>query len=232
MPLIKPIIWIDGIIGAGKTTLSKEIAKILNFRPLLESVDSNPYLADFYKDPKRWAFSMQIDLLLKRYAMHKLANMEAMSESSPFSGVVMDRGLAGDRVFAKIAYLAGNISELEWQTYNRAFDYLTYTLSPPNMLIYLDVDPKIAKARLEHRNRDAEKGIPLDYFQKLHRGYLDIITEIQSGNAAWGRGVEVLKIGWNTDHLPTEEITDKIRKKFNIEIGSKKQLNLKKFFIE
>lgn len=229
---MKPIIWIDGIIGAGKTTFAKQVSKLLNFRPLLEPVDSNPYLADFYKDPKRWAFPMQIDLLLKRFSMHKLANMEAMSESSPFDGIILDRGLAGDRVFAKIAYLAGNISELEWQTYNRTFTYLTYDLAPPQMLIFLDVDPKVAKHRLEARNRSAEEGIPLDYFKKLHLGYLDILTEIESGSAVWGRGVEVLKVGWNTDYLPIEEVAGKIRKKFNLEPTGKRQMNLKKFFNE
>lgn len=229
---MKPIVWIDGIIGAGKTTISKEIAKNLNFRPLLEPVDSNPYLTEFYKDPKRWAFPMQIDLLLKRYSMHKLANMEAMSDSSQFNGVVLDRDLPGDRVFAKVAYLAGNISELEWQTYNRAFKYLTNNLAPPSLLVFLDVDPKIAKSRLEARKRESEVGIPLEYFQKLYRGYLDVLTEIESGNTVWGRGVEIFKIGWNTDYLPTNEITGKIRKKFNLEINTKRQLDLKKFLNE
>lgn len=229
--MVKPIIWIDGIIGAGKTTISKQIAKNLNFRPLLEPVDSNPYLESFYQDPKRWAFSMQIDLLLKRAAIHKLANMESLSESQ-FNGIVIDRGLPGDRVFAKVHYLEGNISELEWQTYNRAFTYLTYDLGPPDILIFLDVDPKVAKDRLESRNRKAEAGIPLDYFKKLHRGYLDMLTELESGNTIWGRGVEVFKIGWNSDHLPIEEITTKLKRKFNLESGSKHQLNLKKFFNE
>ena len=228
---MKPIIWIDGLIGAGKTTISKKISKVLNFRPLLEPVDSNPYLTNFYKDPQRWAFSMQIDLLLKRYAMHKLANMEAMS-TSQFNGVVLDRGLPGDRVFAKVAYLSGNISELEWDTYNRAFTYLTYNLGSPDMLIFLDVDPKVAKDRLEARKREAEDGIPLDYYKKLYRGYLDMITEIESGNTIWGRGVEVFKVGWNSDYLPIEEITDKIKRKFNIKVGSKHQLNLKEFLNE
>ena len=229
---MKPIIWIDGIIGAGKTTITKEIAKILNFRPILEPVDSNPYLASFYKDPKRWAFSMQMDLLLKRYAIHKLANMEAMSDSSQFNGVIIDRGIPGDRVFAKTAYLAGNISELEWGTYERAFDYLTYNLGAPNLLIFLDVDPKVAKNRLESRNRSAEEGIPLEYFEKLHRGYLDVLTEIDSGNLVWAKGVEIMKVGWNTDHLPIDEITGKLKRKFNIETSGFRQLNLKKFFNE
>ena len=174
---------------------------------------------------------MQMDLLLKRYSMHKLANMEALSDSQ-FNGIILDRGLPGDRVFAKIAYLAGNISELEWQTYNRAFIYLTHNLGPANVLIFLDVDPKVARDRLESRNRKAEDGIPLDYYKKLHRGYLDMITEIESGNTVWGRNVEVFKIGWNTDYLPIEEITSKIKHKFNLETVTKHQMNLKKFFNE
>ena len=72
----------------------------------------------------------------------------------------------------------------------------------------------------------------MNYFQKLHRGYLDVLTEIESGNSVWGRGVEIYKIGWNTDYLPTEEITEVIKKKFNLTIGSKRQENLRKYFNE
>jgi len=56
-----PIIWIEGGIGAGKTTLTEKMAKALNLRAIYEPVEGNPYLARFYEEPKRWAFPMQIE---------------------------------------------------------------------------------------------------------------------------------------------------------------------------
>ena len=157
---MKPIILVEGTIGVGKTTIAKKIAQILNLRPLLEPVDTNPYLERFYKDMKRWAFPMQMELLLRRYSMHKLASFEAIS-GSQFNGVVLDRGLPGDRVFAKLAYLNGNIHPLEWNTYERAYEMFSTEVRPPNLLIFLDIDPRFAKERLEGRDRKAEDGIPI-----------------------------------------------------------------------
>lgn len=223
---MKPIILIEGTIGAGKTTIAKKIASLLQFRPLLEPVDSNPYLEKFYKDMKRWAFPMQMELLLRRYGMHKLASFEAMSGSS-FSGVVLDRGLPGDRVFAKLAYLNGNFSELEWATYERAYQMFSSEIRPPHMLIFLDIDPRIAKQRLEGRSRSEEEGIPIKYYEQLHRGYLDSLTDVANN---W-QGIEIMKVGWNFDHLPIDNILNEIKKRFGVEIKPQ-QKSLKNFFNE
>ncbi len=104
----KPIIWIEGNIGAGKTTLSHILEKELGYRGFYEPVDSNPYLQDFYEDPKRWAFPMQIEMLHRRYAMQQLAAYECTAYSE-YHGAIIDRGLPGDRVFAKIHTDEGNI---------------------------------------------------------------------------------------------------------------------------
>lgn len=226
---MKPIIWIEGIIGAGKTTISKELAKRLNLRPMLEPVQSNPYLAMYYEEPQRWAFPMQIELLFRRFALQKLAAYEVTSESN-FFGAILDRGLPGDRVFARLHMLEGNISDLEWQTYQRAYDIMTLSLFPPSLLIYLDVDPKVALERLKERDRKEEVGIPLSYLEKVHRGYLDLMAEIESGRAAWSRGIEVLRIGWNTDHLPTEDLVKQLRRRFDIPPTTASQLSLWEFF--
>jgi len=75
--LFRPLIWIEGIIGAGKSTFSREIASRLNLRLVEEPVETNPYLEKFYQDPKQYAFGMQVFLLHKRYAMQQLASYEA-----------------------------------------------------------------------------------------------------------------------------------------------------------
>ena len=70
---IKPVLWIEGIIGAGKTTLANQLADALNMRAIHEPVESNPYLGLFYENPKQWAFTMQMHLLAHRYGLQKLA---------------------------------------------------------------------------------------------------------------------------------------------------------------
>ena len=210
-----PILWIEGIIGAGKTELTKKIAEALGLRPIFEPVDSNPYLESFYEDPKRWAFPMQIELLHRRYAMQKLAAYEATMNGG-YKGAVLDRGLPGDRAFARLHRLSGNMSELNWQTYERAYDAMTCSLTPPSLLLFLDVEPETAHERVRNRARSAERSIPIKYLQDLRKGYMDLLVEIKSGQHAWSRGMEVMTIPWNSDNQPTDGLIDTLRHRFRL----------------
>ncbi|MHA2226194.1 MAG: deoxynucleoside kinase [Candidatus Hodarchaeales archaeon] len=216
----KPIIWVEGIIGSGKSTFSKMIAKELRLRLIKEPVD-NEYLTIFYENPKRWAFPMQIDLLHKRFSLQKLAVYEASLAAvgeSEFQGVVLDRGLPGDRVFARLHMLEGNISEVEWRTYQRAYETMTCSLIPPTLMIFLDVEPLTAFNRVKNRDRSYERaGVPIEYQKKLQQGYMDLLAEIDSGQHAWSRGIEVMRIPWNSDHQPIENIVQLLRKKYELE---------------
>lgn len=210
-----PVIWVEGIIGAGKTTLTRALTNELGLRPILEPVKANPYLAKFYEDPKRWAFPMQIELLYRRYAMQKLAAYESTTEGG-YPGSVLDRGLPGDRVFARLHRLAGNMSEMEWETYERCYGIMACSLIPPSLLIFLDVEPEIALDRVRNRGREEETGIPLDYLKQLRAGYLDLMVEIESGTHAWSRGMEVMRLAWNTDDQPTAPLISGLKDKFKL----------------
>jgi len=209
---MKPIIWVEGIIGSGKTTLAER----LSMRALHEPVESNPYLAPFYQEPKRWAFAMQLHLMAERFGLQQLAVGEALS-GERYQGVILDRGLPGDRVFARLHTLEGNISELEWQTYERWYTIMAASLRPPALIIFLDVNPRVAHARVTRRARTAENGLPLEYLEKLHRGYLDLLAEIESGDHAWSRGMQVLRWPWNTDDLPVDPIANVLRRRFSLD---------------
>jgi deoxyadenosine/deoxycytidine kinase len=194
--LFKPLIWVEGIIGCGKSTFSKEIAKRLKLRLIEEPVETNPYLEEFYKNPKKYAFGMQIFLLHKRYAMQQLASYESTGVGG-FDGAILDRSLSGDRVFAKMHYQCGNISELDWNTYEMAHNYMCRSLLPPTILIYLDVQAKTAYDRMKIRARDAESAVPLEYLVSLKEGYNDLLKEAEQCLLPWGHAVKVIRIPWD-----------------------------------
>ncbi len=200
----KPLIWVEGIIGCGKTTLSRKVGELLGLRVIEEPVDSNPYLGPFYKDPKKYAFPMQIFLLHRRYAMQQLASYEA-SPASCYNGAILDRSLSGDRVFAKLHTEEGNITDLDWKTYEEAYMIMCRSLLPPTLLVYIDAQPATAHERMRNRNREAEVGVPLDYLVRLREGYKELIAEAESGLLPWSHAVRVVRIPWDPDTLTEEQ---------------------------
>jgi deoxyguanosine kinase len=199
-----PVIWIEGIIGCGKTTLTKAISRVLDFRAIYEPVNLE-LLEMFYKDQDRWAFAMQIDLLHRRYALQKLGSFESITGQ----GVVIDRGLPGDRVFAKMLYKAGKMDRIEWAIYERAYSVMTNSLIPPSVIIFMEVSPDIAQQRIKNRDRQAERGdlVPLAYLQELEQGYLELLSEIESAYPAWSRGMKVIRLPFNTSEESEESIS-------------------------
>ena len=213
---MNPVIWIEGIISSGKSTLADTLGEKLDMRVIKEPVESNPYLELFYEDMARWAWPMQVHLMAERYALQKLAVSEAMNVNGPYQGAILDRGLPGDRVFAQMLTNAGLIHPLEWMTYTRHFDIMASDLRPPSLIVFLDVDPRAAFERCQGRARAAEKvheagtGVTLEYLQSLARGYYDLLAEIESGRHPWSRGMSVLKWPWNVDHQPVEPLLEEI----------------------
>jgi deoxyadenosine/deoxycytidine kinase len=196
--LFRPLIWVEGIIGAGKSTFSREISSRLNLRLIEEPVETNPYLEKFYQNPKEYAFGMQMFLLHKRYIMQRLAADEATGVGG-YDGAILDRSLSGDRVFAKLHNEAGNINDLDWKTYEMAYNYMCRTLLPPTLLIYLDVQPQTAYDRMKTRNRKAEAGVTLDYLCKLRKGYQEILTEAEQSLLPWSHAIRILRIPFDFD---------------------------------
>jgi deoxyadenosine/deoxycytidine kinase len=200
----RPLIWVEGIIGAGKTTFARAVAKRLELRLIEEPVEDNPYLEKFYQDPKRYAFGMQVHLLHRRYAIQQLASFEATGAGG-YGGAILDRSLSGDRVFAKLHRDAGNIDQLDWETYKDAYNIMARTLLPPTLLVFLDIQPETAFARMQKRDRKAEAGVPLDYLKKLHDGYQELLEEAESGLLPWAHVVRVCRIPWDPDTVTTEQ---------------------------
>jgi deoxyadenosine/deoxycytidine kinase len=206
----RPVIWVEGIVGSGKTTFSREIASRLKLRLIEEPVGNgegsveNPYLEQFYQDPKKWAFGMQVFLLHQRFAMQQLASYEATGVGG-YNGAVLDRSLSGDRVFAKLHVEAGNIEPLDFKTYETAYQIMCRSLLPPTLLVFLDVQPETAFERMQKRARKAEVGVPLEYLIKLRDGYQDLLNEAERGLLPWSHAVRVCRIPWDTETATSKD---------------------------
>jgi deoxyadenosine/deoxycytidine kinase len=198
-----PVIWVEGLIASGKTTFARKMAELLGFRVLEEPVEINPYLEEFYKDPKRYAFGMQIYLLHHRFAMKQIAAFEAARGVA--KGVILDRSIAGDRVFERLHWNCGNISDLDHQCYEYCYQMMARTILPPTVLIYLNCQPETAFRRMNNRKRKAEAGIPLDYLVDLKNGYDELLESIRRGLVPWSHSVHVERIIWDKDTATDEE---------------------------
>lgn len=173
----------------------------MGYKPYYEPVETNPYLADFYQDISRWTFNMQMFLLAHRFQQHQEVVWDPAHQKG--GGVVQDRTIYEDTIFARIHKDDGLMDARDYATYTSHFNIMRRYLVYPDVLVYLHVTPEQAMDRIRMRSRDVEKDIPVDYMVKLYQGYEAFAKEME-------RYTLVLRIDWST-YLPTEEVADRIR---------------------
>ncbi|WP_434757036.1 deoxynucleoside kinase [Borrelia puertoricensis] len=160
------MIVIEGLIGAGKTTLGYVLSKEFNipFYSELNSEFTLSMLDKFYKDKSRWAFLVQINFLNERFKLIK----------SVFKtkGGILDRSIYGDRVFASLLNDSGYISNDEYKIYLDLLDNMLEHSQKPALMIYLDCNVDEVERRIKNRNRSFETGIPREYLEGLNEKYL------------------------------------------------------------
>jgi len=140
---------------------------------------------------------------MHRFGMKKAADY--LGAIRMHDGIVLDRCIAGDRVFMAVNQQLGHISQLEVDTYEYAYEILSRDLQPPTLLIYLDATPETALRRLQARSRDAEVGVDLVYLAALREGYETLLSDLEAGKTSWGRSVEYIRINWDKDVLDERE---------------------------
>ena len=160
---------IAGNIGAGKSSLTALIAKHYNWNAVYESVDDNPYLADFYEDMKRWSFNLQIYFLSSRFRHQK----QLMLSTESF---VQDRTIYEDvEIFAKNLFEMNLMAERDYTNYKALFNEMVSYLRPPGLLIYLRAKVPTLVRQIQKRGRDYENTIRIDYLERLNKHYEDWI---------------------------------------------------------
>ncbi len=168
-------IAIAGNIGAGKTTLTKMLAKYYGWEPRFESVSFNPYLEDYYTDIKRWAFCLETYFLKERFK-----DMIRVQQSG--HTIVQDRSIfEGVYVFVRNNYERGDLSERDYQTFMELFDLLKSQMKMPDMMIYLRKSVPALVAQIQKRGRDYEQQMEIDYLKGLNDKYEDFIFRRYEG---------------------------------------------------
>jgi deoxyguanosine kinase len=155
-------IAIEGVIGAGKTTLAKMLAQEIGAELMLDDAMNNPFIVDFYKNPKRFGFSAQLYLLLTRYQQQQaLLTYDLFAQK-----IVADYSFGRDPIFASV-----NLNEKEQGLYNKILPLLNANIPKPDLTIYLQTSTPVLQERIRRRNFGFERSINADYIQQLNDAF-------------------------------------------------------------
>ena len=153
---------IEGVIGAGKTSLARLLAHDCSGRLHLEIVDENPFLPRFYADPKHYAFQTQLFFLLSRYRQQQ----EIFQQDLFGNPVICDYIFAKDRIFANVT-----LDDEELRLYERLAAELEPRVPVPDVVVYLQASVDALMARIARRGREYERNISRAYIDELNDAY-------------------------------------------------------------
>lgn len=155
-------IAVEGVIGVGKTTFSGMLAERIEAELINEEVFENPFLVDYYKNPKRHAFACQLFFLISRFQQQQ----QLMVRDLFAQRIVADYLYAKDSIFASVT-----LSERELTLYNKIAPILAKDIPPPDLVIYLQAGTATLMDRIRKRNFSFEKAIDYDYIEMLNQAY-------------------------------------------------------------
>ncbi len=162
-------ITIEGNIGAGKTTLARTLSEKLHAKLILEEFAENPFLANFYSNPEKYAFPLELFFMAERYKQLK----ELSQTKSLFEGVtVSDYMFTKCLLFAKV-----NLPPEEFKLYQKLFDIMHQQLPKPDILIYLHAPVEKLQKNIKKRNRGYEQSIPDQYLLNIQETYTSYIKQ-------------------------------------------------------
>ncbi|MFD1017425.1 2-amino-4-hydroxy-6-hydroxymethyldihydropteridine diphosphokinase [Winogradskyella rapida] len=160
-------IAIEGNIGAGKTSLTHKIAQDFNAKIILERFADNPFLPKFYKEPERYAFTLEMSFLADRYQQIS----DDLSQLDLFKDfMVSDYDVFKSLIFSKIT-----LAEDEFRLYRKLFYQVYKDIAKPDLYVYLYQNTERLQANIKKRGRNYEKDIKDDYLEKINAGYLDFL---------------------------------------------------------
>lgn len=160
-------IAIEGNIGAGKTSLANCIAQDFNAKLILERFADNPFLPKFYKEPERYAFTLEMSFLADRYQQIS----DDLSQLDLFKDfMVSDYDVNKSLIFSKVT-----LPEDEFRLYRKLFHQVYKDIAKPDLYIYLYQNTERLQENIKKRGRNYEQDIKDDYLEKINTGYLEFL---------------------------------------------------------
>ncbi|WP_458627746.1 deoxynucleoside kinase [Winogradskyella sp. PC D3.3] len=167
---------VAGNIGAGKTTLTKLLAKHFKWEAQLEDVVDNPYLDDFYNQMERWSFNLQVYFLNSRFRQ-----VNQIHDSG--KDIIQDRTIYEDaHIFAPNLHAMGLMTNRDFENYSSLFELMESFVKGPDLLIYLRSSIPNLVNQIHKRGRDYENTISIDYLSRLNERYEAWISKYDKGN--------------------------------------------------
>lgn len=162
MPNPYDFIAIEGVIGAGKTSLASLLAESRNARLVLEEFEDNPFLPKFYEDRERYAFQTQLAFLASRFKQQQNMMSQDLFHQLTISDYIFDK----DRIFARL-----NLDQDEMALYDNIFSIMTGIAAQPDLIIYIQSSVERLMENIENRGRDYERNITPEYLKELNDAY-------------------------------------------------------------
>lgn len=187
-------IAIEGNIGSGKTTLARRLAEHYTAQLILEEFQNNPFLENFYKDPTRYAFPLELSFLADRYQQLKTI----LPQQDLFATTIIS-----DYIFPKTKIFArNNLDESEYELFSRMADILRIELQKPDLLIYLDCKVSKLQENIKERGRPFEQNIEDSYLENIEQGYQTFLKTEKS--------IRLLRVDVNRADLRQEKPFQKL----------------------
>jgi deoxyguanosine kinase len=155
-------IVVEGPIGAGKTSLARQLAAHVAGDALLERPEDNPFLARFYEDMQRFALPTQLTFLFQRIDQLRGVGQFDMFRRATVGDFLLDK----DPLFARL-----NLSDAEYLLYEKVYSHLKPEAPTPDLVIYLQAPVDTLVERVHRRGVDYERTMSAHYLARIADAY-------------------------------------------------------------
>jgi len=167
-PELPQLVSVAGIIGVGKTTLTKKLSKLLACKVLLEPYDQNPFLPQVYAGKKELALDSQLYFLTSRIE-------QLNHEKLPPGQIAIN-----DYIFEKeLIYAERLLNPQQLSLYKKIYSTVgqfNMKIARPVLVIYLRDSVHRCLERIRRRNRPYEQNIELRFLEALDSDYQQLFS--------------------------------------------------------